>query len=110
MALIDNLISEIQDQKLRESMAAAVRKLKEEKTFGLVFEEHLPETVQLPTLRPRKGSSVVLLDDPQQRFLPVEKADENWVTVNDGEKFTTLPAAKVVVSKRFGEPIFPAPR
>ena len=69
MALIDNLISEIQDQKLRESIEAAVRKLKEEKTFGLVFEEHLPETVQLPTLRPRKGLSVVLLSDSLDCFV-----------------------------------------
>jgi adenine-specific DNA-methyltransferase len=108
MALIDNLISEIHDQKLRTSIAAAVKKLKEEKTFGLVFEEHLPETVQLPTLRPRRGSTVVRVGDRQQHFLPVVKADEKWVTVQDIDKFTTLPAANVVTAKRFGEPIFPA--
>jgi adenine-specific DNA-methyltransferase len=108
MALIDNLISEIHDQKLRTSIAAAVKKLKEEKTFGLVFEEHLPETVQLPTLRPRRGSTVVRVGDRQQHFLPVVKADEKWVTVRDIDKFTALPAANVVTAKRFGEPIFPA--
>jgi adenine-specific DNA-methyltransferase len=108
MALIDNLISEIHDQKLRTSIAVAVKKLKEEKTFGLVFEEHLPETVQLPTLRPRRGSSVVRVADRQQQFLPVVNADEKWVTVQGIDKFTTLPAASVVTAKRFGEPIFPA--
>ena len=110
MALIDNLISDIQDQKLREALETAVKKLKEEKTFGLVFEEHLPETVQLPTLQTRRGSTVVRLGDKQQRFLPVIKADDKWVTIRDGDKYTTLPATDIVVAKRFGEPIFPALR
>jgi adenine-specific DNA-methyltransferase len=110
MALIDNLISEIHDKKLRESIAAAVKKLKEEKTFGLVFEEHLPETVQLPTLRPRRGSNVVRLGDRQQHFLPVIKVIDNWITVQEFDKFTTLPIQSVVTAKRFGEPIFPALR
>jgi len=108
MALLDNLISDIQNQKLRESIAAAVKKLKEEKTFGLVFEEHLPETIQLHTLPPKKGTFVVKVGDTQQPFLPVTKADKHWVTVHEGEKFTTVPITDVVVAKRFGEAIFPA--
>jgi adenine-specific DNA-methyltransferase len=110
MALIDNLIAEVPNQKLRESLVVALKKLREEKTFGLVFEEHLPETVELPTLAPRQGTSVVRVGDPQQRFLPVIKADPAWVTVNDGEKFTTVSAKEVVVAQRFGDPIFPALR
>src|SRR5260370_25810706 len=81
-----------------------------EKTFGLVFEERLPETVQLPTLPIRRGATVCQLKDKQQRLYPVTEADKHWVTVKNGDKFETIPASSVVVTKRFGEPIFPALR
>jgi adenine-specific DNA-methyltransferase len=108
MALIDDLTSQIQNERLRTSVTAAVDQIRREKTFGLVFEEHLPETVQLPTLPVRKDSTVCLLKDKEQRLYPVTEADKHWVTVKNGEKFETFPAADVVVTKRFGEPIFPS--
>ena len=108
MALIDDLIAQIQNQQLRESMAVAVHKIRTEKTFGLVFEEHLPETVQLPSLVPRRGSTVYRLEDGHQRLYPVLEADKKWVTVRNGDQFETVPTSDVVVTKRFGEPIFPA--
>ena len=47
MAKIEDLIDEIADPALRERIAGEVRELKRTKRFGLVFEEHIPETVSL---------------------------------------------------------------
>ena len=50
MAKIEDLIAQIPDERLRKRIAAEVKALKKTKKFGLVFEEHLPETVRLPRL------------------------------------------------------------
>ena len=50
MARLEDLIQEIADPALRKSISSEVGKLKARKQFGLVFEEHLPELVQLPGL------------------------------------------------------------
>jgi adenine-specific DNA-methyltransferase len=50
MALLDALIARIPEPRLREEIAAAVRRLTGGRSFGLVFEEHVPETT--PTLEP----------------------------------------------------------
>lgn len=47
MAKIEDLIDEVGDPRLREDLAREVRDIKEAKRFGLVFEEHIPETVSL---------------------------------------------------------------
>ncbi|NJM42031.1 MAG: hypothetical protein HC853_15415 [Anaerolineae bacterium] len=46
MAKIEDLIAQIPDLKLRQALADEVKTLKKTKKFGLVFEEHLPETVR----------------------------------------------------------------
>lgn len=51
MAEIEELINEIPDARLREEIAREVAALKKQKKFGLVFEEHIPEQVQLPGRR-----------------------------------------------------------
>ena len=58
MAKIEELIGEIADPRLRVEIAAEVKRLKVRKKFGLVFEEHLPETVRLPGFPVRAGELV----------------------------------------------------
>ena len=58
MAHIDNLVERIADPALRAKVAAEVAKLAERKDFGLVFERHLPEDLEVPGVRPRRGDSV----------------------------------------------------
>jgi len=55
MAKIEDLITEIVDGRLQSEIARAVAALKKQKKFGLVFEEHIPETVQLPSLPVKAG-------------------------------------------------------
>ena len=58
MAKIEDLIARIPDRQLRKAISKEVRELKKVKKFGLVFEEHLPETVRLPNLRVKQGELV----------------------------------------------------
>ena len=43
MAAIDDLIAQIEDKALRARLKEEADRLRREKKFGLVFEEHLPE-------------------------------------------------------------------
>lgn len=43
MAKVDKLISKIEDEKLRLEIKKEINKINENKKFGLVFEEHIPE-------------------------------------------------------------------
>lgn len=43
MSAINDLISQIQDESLRDRIQNEVSKMSKQKKFGLVFEEHLPE-------------------------------------------------------------------
>ena len=47
MAAINDLINQIQDPALRAKIEQEVDKLTKQKKFGLVFEEHLPDTLAL---------------------------------------------------------------
>ena len=47
MALLQDLINQIDDETLRQRIMAEVSKLSKQKKFGLVFEEHLPECTPL---------------------------------------------------------------
>ena len=47
MAVINDLVNQIEDVALRERIAQEVDRLSKQKKFGLVFEEHLPECTPL---------------------------------------------------------------
>ena len=47
MAILDELVSQIENPDLRDRIAAEVEKFAKQKKFGLVFEEHLPECTPL---------------------------------------------------------------
>ncbi len=47
MALLEDLIAQVEDSQLRAALADEARGLKRRTNFGLVFERHLPESVVL---------------------------------------------------------------
>ena len=111
MARLEDLIKEVADPVLRNQIAGEVSGLKARKRFGLVFEQHLPEVVQVPGLPIKVGARVGKRKDSGGTFFFVIK-DAN------AKKVVVVPewggpeeiAAKddLVVVKRFGEPIYPA--
>lgn len=60
MALLQDLIKQIDDETLLQRIMAEVSKLSKQKKFGLVFEEHLPECTPLYDVEIRRNSKVVL--------------------------------------------------
>src|SRR5438552_9697094 len=113
MAKIEDLVKNIPDATLRDEIAREVAKLKSEKKFGLVFEEHLPEQVILPGLPIKPGVRVVKRGAENEVFTVVtreegKRAANRWRIAreaNGQEEFA--PERELVVIKRFGEPIYP---
>ena len=58
MALLQDLIRQIEDPVLRDRITAETDKLLKQKKFGLVFEEHLPECTPLYEVPVRVGGMV----------------------------------------------------
>jgi len=113
MAKIEDLIARVADERLREALAAEVRELKKSKRFGLVFEEHLPESVRLPHVPIRKGCHVTRKTESGNRILEVVEVKGKTAKCRveggkylDGD-FEDVPVADLIVVKHFGEPIFP---
>jgi adenine-specific DNA-methyltransferase len=69
MARLDNLVERVDDPALRREMEAALREMKRRQRFGLVFEEHIPETTALYGLPIQAGSLVQRRDDPEVKTL-----------------------------------------
>ncbi len=60
MARIEDLLTKIDDPALRADLEREVAVLKEHVDFGLVFERHIPETVDLLYVEPAVGDLVRL--------------------------------------------------
>ena len=50
MAQIDDLVKLVGDERLRRELEQAVKKLRKDREFGLVFEEHIPEVLAMPEM------------------------------------------------------------
>lgn len=116
MAKIEDLIAQIPDERLRKGIAAEVKALKKTKKFGLVFEEHLPETVRLPRLTVKPGELVALKREAGNQLWRVkgihkniaicDRAVEDHATAGEANK--EFPLADLVVVRNFGDAIYPA--
>lgn len=60
MAILDELVTQIENPDLRARIAAEVEKLAKQKKFGLVFEEHLPECTPLWDIPVKAGRKAAL--------------------------------------------------
>jgi adenine-specific DNA-methyltransferase len=109
MAKIDELLAHVADADLRRRLEAAVAELRQRKKFGLVFEQHLPETALLPASRIRTGSAVALRRRPPSAAVFVATAiDGDLATIADAEgDVRSVPISDLMVVKPFGEPVYP---
>jgi adenine-specific DNA-methyltransferase len=116
MAKIEDLISQIRDERLKEAIGAEVRELKRNKKFGLVFEEHLPETVRLPKLPIKLGELVAKKREAGNELWRVKSIRKGIATLEravegyplPSETGIEVPMAELVVVRSFGDPIYPA--
>ncbi len=115
MAKIEDLIAQIPDERLKKAIGAEVRELKKNKKFGLVFEEHLPETVRLPKLPVKEGELVAKKCETGNELWRVKTIRKGIATLERAVEGYPLPSetgievsvAELVVVRSFGDPIYP---
>ena len=109
MAIINELISQIEDRALRERIQNEVLKMNTTKKFGLVFEEHLPEFVPLYGFPIKRGSTVAQKGTDISKTYVVVKVDGSSVTCMDkkNKEISVMEESSLVVVAQFGEPIYP---
>src|SRR5665213_1393497 len=104
MALVDDLVAQIGDRALRQRLDAALTDLKHKSRFGLVFEEHIPETVALTGLPVQVGLLVQRRNDLSAKVLyrVIELNADGRASIEalqDGAR-TALPVADLLPVKR----------
>ncbi len=122
---LDGLLARVDDPALRADLRAHVERLRAKRTFGLVFESHLPERVRLPEHPVRTGAKVALRDDPDSATYRVLRVHDGDATVRtarhpDGSRLSAeeaaeaddeiRPVADLVVIADFGEAVYPGLR
>jgi adenine-specific DNA-methyltransferase len=122
---LDVLLDKVEDPILRTELQAKVRQLAAKRSYGLVFESHLPERVRLPDHPIRRGSTVVYRRDPASPSYLVQRVQDDRATIRrirhpDGSSLLPSEAgelhdedvalADLVAITDFGDPIFPGLR
>jgi adenine-specific DNA-methyltransferase len=109
MARIEDLLTKIDDAVLRAEIEREVAVLKEDVEFGLVFERHVPETIDLLYVEPTLGDLVrVRRENSDVLYRVVEFNGESaTLTPLDGGETIEADPDDLLVVKPFGEPVYP---
>lgn len=109
MALLQDLIQQIEDTALRERILKETNKLLKQKKFGLVFEDHLPECTPLYGIPIRVGSKVALKTGYVSDIYIVVEIDDGEVRCvrRETHEQKTFTLDELVVVAEFGEAIYP---
>jgi len=116
MAAIDDIVNRrIKDADLKCDLLKAIEELKQQKKFGLVFEDHLPEYTFLYDVSVREGSLVAkrFAKDDEERsvYYCVKKIDDGKATCieqTENKKEVVLPLGDIIAIALFGQPIYPS--
>lgn len=116
MAKIEDLIAQIPDERLKRAIGGEIRELKKNKKFGLVFEEHLPETVRLPKLAVKARELVARKNESGNELWRVRSIRKGIAILDRAvgshqllpQAACEVPVDELVVVRNFGDPIYPA--
>ena len=109
MSALSDLISQIENPDLRARIQAETDKLFKQKKFGLVFEDHLPETSLLYGTPVRSGMTAAPKNDTKRLLSVLSINDGECIVADNATKQTfTIPARDLVPVAQFGEPIYPS--
>ena len=108
MAAINDLISQIDNKELRDRILLELEKMNKQKKFGLVFEEHLPESVKMFDVPVKKGSFVMEKTGGKNVYKVLSIADGVADCIDTTTQETKqLPISGIVSVALFGTPIYP---
>jgi adenine-specific DNA-methyltransferase len=121
LSAIHDLIAQISDPRLRQRLASEWATASQDRKFGLVFEDHLPELLPLHIATPRRGNLVCLKNGPLKDVWKVSSIRDGVATCIKPSDSThptdagfadvepkEIPVADLLVVREFGEPIFPS--
>lgn len=115
MANIHETIAEV--KKLNPELARQVEKYVKEHSYGLVFEQNLPDAVRLWTKKPAKGDKVNIL--PPRGAFDTEENSKIWyvieivdgmATLSDGQEIKMISAEDIVPVVGHKDEIYPGLR
>jgi adenine-specific DNA-methyltransferase len=110
MALIDDLISQVHDERVRGQLKRALAEIRRRKKFGLVFEEHIPETALLAGAGIHQGSQVMLRREPTngtRYFIRQLDGKVASISIAEDAPVKKVPLNDLLVIKPFGEAVYP---
>lgn len=109
MAVIHDLVAQIEDVALRERILKEVERLSKQKKFGLVFEEHLPECTPLYDIPVKVGASVAKKTGQVNDIYKVLNIQEGSAEClhRESKEIESIPVTELVTVAEFGEPIYP---
>lgn len=110
MSALTDLIGQIENPELRARIQAEVERTTKQKKFGLVFEEHLPESTPLYDVPVKVGGFVSTKIKGEggyalMKVLSIENGEARCVTQANVE--STHKVEDLVTVAPFGEPIYP---
>jgi adenine-specific DNA-methyltransferase len=122
MSRLNDLLRELRAKHpaLAADIEAEVKALADRRAFGLNFERHIPETVELPGRPVRQGDKVRIL--PSRGTIPKKANDKLWQVIAivrdgddrtaqleaiDGEEAATVSLDDLVVVAEFRDPVYP---
>lgn len=106
---LDALIDRIPDEALRGQIREALKKQNQQKKFGLVFEDHIPESTVLYDVPVKAGSTVALRGgdvSKQMKVLAIDGEVAHCLSLPE-RKPVDQPLDSLVSVAKFGEPIYP---
>jgi adenine-specific DNA-methyltransferase len=110
VALIDALLDKVGDRFLRTALRKEVDQLLGKQQYGLVYQQHKPETVELYTHKVRKNCKVRVRDEVDDELYRVDAVKGGMATVVSSASppvTKTLGVSDLVVVREFGDPIYP---
>lgn len=114
MAAIHDLIAQVNDPRLQGRLSAEWALASQNKKFGLVFEDHLPELMPLYGTNPKRGDLVCRRSGPLKDILRVRSVRNGVATCTANRAKLTaaeheeIAFSELVVVRQFGDPIFPS--
>lgn len=110
MAAIDKLLEQVTDTALRGRLQEEFYRALQNKKFGLVFEEHMPECTPLYGVEIKRGGNVAKNDRKKINtiYTVLKKTADTAVCRNKATgEMEEIPLSELVAVAEFGEAIFP---
>lgn len=109
MAAIHELLKQVSDPALRARLTEEINRVTQNKKFGLVFEEHMPECTPLYGIRIKRGATVAKKATKINDTYTVITLDADTAVCRNKSTGETeeIPVNDLVVVAQFGDPIFP---